>query len=223
MNDNVSITINNSDGFSSVKNEEESQSKPVTVFEKITSKIPNIFNKKSNTSKNEIETPTPNNQPKSFKDKCADFIISKVEIETNFFAFIGLLIVGCFLLFLSLFLLPVIVLSPHKFSLCFAFGGLFVTFSFLFLKGTKGFIQSICAPNRFWITFFYFISVILSIGFSLGKKYIFSLLCALYQLVALVLFVLTFIPGGSVGIRCIKNLLSSPFTKLYTSNIANQL
>ena len=37
------------------------------------------------------------------------------------------------------------------------------------------------------------------------------------------MFILTFIPGGRVGIDCIKNTLKSPFTKLFINKAKTEI
>ena len=66
-------------------------------------------------SQNEIE-------PKTIKDKIANLIISKIEVQRNITVFLSLLGFGSLLICFSIFLIPFIITSPSKFSMCFAFG-----------------------------------------------------------------------------------------------------
>ena len=236
--ENITITSNPREdpAYKGVKNEEDSEQKPSSISDKFKAikgivKIPSLFNKKTQATNitssgddSKIENGSQNQEnPQSCKEKLEEKIISSLEIERNIMAFIGLISTGCGLIVLSLFLIPAIIVSPHKFCMCFALGGLLITISFLFLKGTRSYFKSICAPNRFCITIAYLVSIILGIGFALCRKYIFSILCALYQCVALALFILTFVPGGKVGINCIKNFFTSPFTRLWASTAAQNI
>ena len=156
-----------------------------------------------------------NSQPKSCKDKVANTIIAKVEVEKNITVFMSLLGIGCFMLCISLFLLPLIITSPSKFSMCFGLGSMLVVISFLFYHGTKNFIMKLFDKKRFVITILFLCSIVLGLIFSLGKHYFISLLCSFFQLISLVLFFLTFVPGGKRGINCIKKKMSSPFINIF--------
>ena len=62
------------------------------------------------------------NKPKTCKEKVADAIITKVEVEKNRTVFLSLLSIGCFLVCISLMMLPLVITSPSKFSMSLAFG-----------------------------------------------------------------------------------------------------
>jgi cation transport ATPase len=183
---------------------------------------------KKETSTNEVKISTSENeeqnqQPKSCKDKMANAIIEKVEVEKNITVFISLLGIGCFLICLSIFLLPLIITSPSKFSMCFALGSILILVSFLFYHGTKNYIMKLFDKKRFIITILFVCSIILGLIFSLGKHYFISLLCSLFQLISLILFVLTFVPGGKKGINCIKKKMSSPFVNIFMKIAQNEV
>ena len=194
--------------------------------------IKNLATKKS-ASQNELQTREVNiassqseaidMAPKTWKDKLALAIITKIEVERNITVFISLLALGSLLLCFSLFLIPFIITSPSKFSLCFAFGCSLVLISFLFLHGTKNYVLKLFDKKRFTITILFICSILVGIIFSFGKHYFISLLCSLFQLLSLVLFILTFIPGGKKGINYIKRQATSPFVKVFMRMAENQI
>ena len=194
-----------------------------TTYTKFINSIKSLAKKKNKEqNKNEIEpsnsnSEEPNQPPKTCKDKMAHAIISKVEVEKNITAFISLLGIGCFLICLSLLMLPLIITSPAKFSMCFGLGSVLVLISFLFYHGTKNYIMKLFDKKRFIITILFICSIFLGLIFSIGKHYFISLLCSLFQLISLILFIITFIPGGKYGIKCIKNRMSSPFINIFRS------
>ena len=161
--------------------------------------------------------------PKTWKDKLAQQLISKLEVQRNITVFLSLLGLGSLLLCFSIFLIPFIITSPSKFSMCFAFGCTLVLISFLFYHGTKNYILKLFDKKRFTITALFICSILVGIIFSIGKHYFISLLCSLFQLVSLVLFVLTFIPGGKNGINCIKRQVTSPFVKIFMRMAENEI
>ena len=214
-------------------NNTNTQKKPLNLvknqYTKFINNIKNLATKnKKETSTNEVKISTSENeeqnqQPKSCKDKMANAIIEKVEVEKNITVFISLLGIGCFLICLSIFLLPLIITSPSKFSMCFALGSILILVSFLFYHGTKNYIMKLFDKKRFIITILFVCSIILGLIFSLGKHYFISLLCSLFQLISLILFVLTFVPGGKKGINCIKKKMSSPFVNIFMKIAQNEV
>ena len=84
-------------------------------------------------------------------------------------------------------------------------------------------IAKLFDKKRFIITILFICSIFLGLIFSLGKHYFISLLCSLFQLVSLILFFLTFVPGGRYGINCIKKKMSSPFVNIFMKVAQNEI
>ena len=171
------------------------------------------------TSSKEEET----KNKESFRDKIANKIIEKLEVERNILLFILLILIGIGLIIFSFFLLPMIMISPGKFSFCFAVGSIFILISFLFLVGSRNYVLKILDNKRIFISISFILSIFIGIGFSLGRHYFISLICSGVQLISMIMFILTFIPGGRAGIDCIKRTLSSPFTKLFINKAKSDL
>ena len=236
---NKNIEINNPTNTSSTTNQDSTQN-PSTVqnfisgfrdfFKPKTTSIDiekdnkeNIQEEDSNrmtlSSKEENEI----KKEESCRDKLANKIIEKLEVERSIGVFSVLICIGIGLIILSFFLLPIVLVSPKKFSFCFAVGSIFVLISFLFLVGTKNYVNKIMDNKRIFISISFILSIFIGIGFSLGNHYFISLICSGVQLISMVMFVLTFIPGGRAGIDCIKKALSSPFTKLFINKAKSEL
>ena len=206
-------------------NQQVQQKKPNLVKNTYTKFINNIkslaFKNKKESQKNEeniesSQTEEQNQPPKTCKDKMANAIIKKVEVEKNMTIFMSLLSIGCFLICISIFLIPLIITAPSKFSMCFGLGSVLILISFLFYHGTKNYIVKLFEKKRFVITILFICSIIFGLIFSIGKHYFISLLCSLFQLISLILFILTFLPGGKYGINCIKRKMSLPFIKIFS-------
>ena len=221
---------------SSPNSDPQTKTKPLNLvknqYRKFVNNIKNLATKnKKELPKNEVnevnisssQQEEQNQEPKSCKDKLANKIIEKVEVERNITVFLSLLVLGCFLICISLFLLPLIITSPSKFSMCFGLGSIIILISFLFYHGTKNYVMKLFDKKRFIITILFLCSIILGLIFSLGKHYFISLLCSLFQLVSLILFILTFIPGGKMGINCIKKKMSSPFVNIFMKVAKNEI
>ena len=192
-----------------------------STYSKFINNIKSLASKKGSNineeNKDSSQMEEQNQPPKTCKDKLANTIIAKVEVEKNITVFLSLLGIGSFLICLSLFMLPLIITSPSKFSMCFGLGSVLILISFLFYHGTKNYIMKLFDKKRFVITILFICSIFLGFFFSIGKHYFISLLCSLFQLISLILFVLTFIPGGKYGINCIKRRMSSPFIKVLSN------
>ena len=157
------------------------------------------------------------NKPKTCKEKVADAIITKVEVEKNRTVFLSLLSIGCFLVCISLMMLPLVITSPSKFSMSLAFGSSFLLVSFLFYYGTKNYVLKLFDKKRFLLSLLFISSIILAIVFWFIDNYFLSLLSSIFQVICLILFGLSFIPGGQSGISFIKKKLSSPFVRIFMS------
>ena len=240
--DNKNIEINNPSEISSVTNAESSQNSNavqnfITGFKnllkpKLTSidiEKDNKENKDERSEENKEEELNPpkdekdNKKKETFKDKIANKIIGAIEVEKNIGVFGVLLCIGMALIILSFFLLPMIIVSPKKFSFCFAVGSIFFLLSFMFLVGTRNYVNKILDNKRIYISISFILSIFIGIGYSLGNHYFISLICSGVQLITMIMFVLTFIPGGRAGINCIKKTLSSPFTKLFINKAKDEL
>lgn len=157
------------------------------------------------------------------KDKVANKIINTIEVERNIGVFIALVSIGSIAICISLFLIPFILTSPRKFSFCFAVGSIFILISFLFLVGTRKFVTKLFENKRLCISIMFVLSIFIGIIYSLGNHYLISLICSGIQFFSLIMFILTFIPGGRVGIDCIKRALTSPFTKIFVKKATSDL
>ena len=239
--DNKNIEINNPTDISSTTNQEsDKKSNAVQNFisgfknflkPKLTSTEIEKDNKENIESNkvedsNRLTTSSKEEETKnkeSFRDKIANKIIEKLEVERNILLFILLILIGIGLIIFSFFLLPMIMISPGKFSFCFAVGSIFILISFLFLVGTRNYVLKILDNKRIFISISFILSIFIGIGFSLGHHYFISLFCSGVQLISMIMFILTFIPGGRAGIDCIKRTLSSPFTKLFINKAKSDL
>ena len=138
------------------------------------------------------------------------------EVEKSYKYFFIFIIVGIGLIFLSLLFLPAVVFFPQKFVGLFSLGSLIVLSSFIFIYGTGGYLELLFSRSRITFTIMYIASICVGIYFSFIKNYyIISLISALIQMVTLIIFTLSFIPGGQTGINFMFGLLKSPFSALW--------
>jgi hypothetical protein len=155
-------------------------------------------------------------EEKGFFGRMSDSVKSSVEVEKSYKLFFLFLSVGIGLLFFSLFFLPFVIFSPSKFVSLFSLGSIVTLSSFIFLYGTTGFIGMLLNGNRKFFTLLFISSLVLGLYFAIFQvNYIVSLILAVIQLITLIVFILSFIPGGHTGINFIGGMLLSPLYSLW--------
>jgi hypothetical protein len=149
--------------------------------------------------------------------KIASNFTNTVEVQTNYKAFFIVLAAGIIFLVLSLMTLPLVVLFPQKFVSMFSIGSVITLSSFIFIYGTSKFFKMLFDKSRIYYTIAYIVSLVLGFYFAFIKEYfLYSLICAVIQMVTLVIFSLSFVPGGSTGITFILELLKKPIKSLFS-------
>ncbi|XP_065210798.1 uncharacterized protein LOC135838903 [Planococcus citri] len=121
---------------------------------------------------------------------------------------------------LSLLYIPVIVLKARKFALCFTLGSCSTLCSFAFLWGPVNYLKHLCSVERLPFTAVYFASLSATLYFAMVmQSTILTALCAVIQIVSLVWFVVTYIPGGQTGLSMFRRI----FTSAVSSSVSNTL
>jgi hypothetical protein len=188
------------------------ENKKTTVFDKFTGFFKRSdSNNKVNITENTVNTSQSSTKGSptgpSLKEKVIDKLDSWIKVEKSYLAFFVLLFLGMGLLFFCLFF----IFSPHKFMLCCSLGSIMILTSFLFLKGTRGFLVTLLSPKRIWFSLLFVVSIVVGLSFAIGGSFIFALIFAAGQALCLVVFILSFVPGGQNGIKFIGRKLLSPF------------
>lgn len=119
--------------------------------------------------------------------------------------FCGLLFLSALFFALAFFLgVPMLALRPQKFAISFTCGSLTFMGSFGILRGPVEHLNSMIQPDRLLFTCFYLGSMFLTlyctfrIGGNLGR--ICVLISSAVQLVALLWYLISFLPGGTAGL-----------------------
>jgi len=112
--------------------------------------------------------------------------------------------------------LPAAFLFPQKFVSLFSLGSLVILTSFIFIYGTAGYFELLFSRSRITFTLLFISSIFVGLYFAFFKSYyIISLICAMIQLVTLIIFTLSFIPGGQTGISFMLSMMKAPFASLW--------
>lgn len=128
-------------------------------------------------------------------------------------AFCALLFLSALFFALAFFVgVPMIALKPQKFALSFTCGSILFMCSFAIMKGPKEHLMGLFAPDQRLFTSIYFVSMFMTIycTFQFGgiTGYVAVLSCSAAQLVALVWYLISFLPGGSAGLKYIIAVVS---------------
>ena len=169
---------------------------------------------KAGTSSNDF---SPNND--SCLNKLRNFLVSKIQVETSYLKFGIIFFTGIVIIIISFLFLPLIIITPKKFTLLFALGTFVTILSFIFYFGTNKFFDVLFNKDRIWFTVIYLTGFFGCLFFPtfFGKNYFLILVFSGLEMVSTLFFILTFLPGGYSSIKMLTNLLCSQFKRLFNS------
>lgn len=133
------------------------------------------------------------------------------------YAAFGLCILGAALLFLlALVHLPMVVLSPSRFVVPFCLCNVLIFVSFGFIHGFVSYARHLFSAGRWPYSSALFISTGCTLYSAMGlKSYILTVATAIIQLISMATYFISYLPGGSSGIRM--------FGSFATSSIRSQI
>ncbi|KAJ8620189.1 hypothetical protein MRB53_028718 [Persea americana] len=128
-----------------------------------------------------------------------------------------LLATGIFFIFIAFTMfLPVMVLMPQKFAICFTLGCAFIIGSFFALKGPKNQLSHMSSRERLPFTLGFLGSMVGTIYVSMVlHSYVLSVLFSVIQVLALSYYSLSYFPGGSAGLKFLSSTLTSSILKCF--------
>ena len=156
------------------------------------------------------------------KERCLsrfkNYLISNIQVETSYLKFGIVFVTGMIIIMISLFFLPLILISPKKFALLFALGTFVSILSFIFYYGTLQFFELLFNKDRIWFTVAYLTGFFGCLFFPtfFGKNYFIILVFSGLEMISTLFFILTFLPGGYSSIRMFSNLFISQFKRLFS-------
>ncbi|CDH58872.1 er-to-golgi vesicle protein transport sft2 [Lichtheimia corymbifera JMRC:FSU:9682] len=126
--------------------------------------------------------------------------MSRVE-RVMAFALCLALGIACFFLAFFLFI-PMVPLFPGKFAATFTLGSILILISIAMLRGPMAHIRHMMSVERLPFTISYLGTMAMTLYFSLGaRSYILTIISAILQIVALVWYFGSYIPGGVATLR----------------------
>ncbi|MQM05432.1 hypothetical protein Taro_038243 [Colocasia esculenta] len=128
-----------------------------------------------------------------------------------------LLATGVFFVFIAFVMfLPVMVLMPQKFALCFTIGCTFIIGSFFALKGPKNQLAHMSSKERLPFTLGFVGSMAGTIYVSMVlHSYVLSVLFSGIQVLSLAYYGISYFPGGSMGLKFLSSTLTSSVLKCF--------
>ncbi|CAB9520189.1 SFT2 domain containing [Seminavis robusta] len=132
--------------------------------------------------------------------------IMGMNYQQRFKVFTALLLLSALFFALAFSVgMPMITVRPQKFAISFTFGSLLFMGSFGILKGPWEHLKGMCAGDRMYFTTIYVGSMIATLHFTFNmggpKGYVIVMAASGCQLLALVYYLVSFLPGGATGMR----------------------
>jgi len=133
----------------------------------------------------------------------ADQVIMGMGYRRRFQLFVCALLLSILFFGLAFMVgLPTLVLRPHKFAVSFTLGSLSFMGAFAMLKGPSAHLKSMITRERLPFSILYVGSMLMTLYACIGmRSYIFAVLFSALQITALTWYMVTFIPGGSAGMK----------------------
>ncbi|CAI9089787.1 OLC1v1024422C1 [Oldenlandia corymbosa var. corymbosa] len=136
---------------------------------------------------------------------------SSVPSGKSLMYFALLLASGVFFIIIAFSIfLPVMVIAPQKFAICFTMGCGFIIGSFFALKGPKNQLAHMMSKERLPFTVGFLVSTVGTMYVSMMlHSYILSVFFSLLQVIALSYYAISYFPGGSAGLKFLSSTITS--------------
>ncbi|KAF7816010.1 protein transport protein SFT2-like [Senna tora] len=124
---------------------------------------------------------------------------------------------GIFFVFIAFTMfLPVMVIMPQKFAICFTLGCGFIIGSFFALKGPKNQLVHMLSKERLPFTLGFIGTMVGTIYVSMVlHSYILSVVFSVLQVLALGYYAISYFPGGSAGMKFLTSAFTSSILKCF--------
>lgn len=147
---------------------------------------------------------------KAKSDPCLPSLTKKQRI-IGFMACISL---GLFCFFMCSLYLPVLVFKARKFALLYTMGSLFFLLSFSALWGPVNHLKHLFSGDRLLFTLAYFLTIGATLYFSMWRRsLVMTLIFASVQILAMVWYIISYIPGGQTGLKFFSKIFYSFTTR----------
>ncbi|XP_054717024.1 uncharacterized protein LOC129226444 [Uloborus diversus] len=160
----------------------------------------------------DLENDDKNNSWFSTAEK--DYFCPSLSKKQRIVGFIGCILMGSFCFVLAGLYAPLLLLKARKFCLLYSMGSLFIIGSFSLLWGPYNHIKHLCSYERLPFTVVYFGTMFSTLYSALWlKNTLLTAIFALFQVIALLWYVISYIPGGQTGLKFFTRICTSVVTK----------
>jgi len=143
--------------------------------------------------------------------------LTRTQRITGFFL---CLLMGVFCFVMAGFIAPFMLLKARKFVLLYTMGSLFTIGSFSLLWGPVNHVKHLCSFGRLPFTAAYFGSMFATLYMAMIlKSTVLTAVCAVVQILALIWYFVSYIPGGTTGMKFFTKLFSSVVSKTVSSTL----
>lgn len=144
----------------------------------------------------------------------SDPLLPSLTKKQRILGFVTFLLMGTLFFSLSFLYIPLIVLRARKFSLLFTLGSIFFLMSFSLLWGPVNHLRHLFSAGRLPFTCMYFTTLFGTLYFAVWLKYtLLTVIFAIGQVITLVWFVVSYIPGGQSGLKFFSKLFYAAASK----------
>ncbi|CAD6227560.1 GSCOCG00001244001-RA-CDS [Cotesia congregata] len=147
-----------------------------------------------------------------FQDTQRNCCPSMVSFDTfqRLTGFAMCLFMGVLCFSISAIYVPVLLLKARKFALLYSLGSVFFLMSFCFLWGPISYLKSLFTLEKRCFTLSYFLTLAGTLYFALHLQSTpLTVLCAVLQIIALLSFLVSHIPGGTTGLMFFGRMFKS--------------
>ncbi|KAK3250682.1 hypothetical protein CYMTET_39949 [Cymbomonas tetramitiformis] len=146
----------------------------------------------------------------TIKSGVQDGVNSLQTLSTKRLMYFGLLVfMGGFFMVLAIFVgLPVVILAPAKFAICFTMSSLCNMGAVTAIRGPQQQLNHLVAPERLPFSACYLTSMLGTLWAAMiYHSYMLSIIFSAVQVCALAYYMATFFPGGTSGLKMISQIL----------------
>lgn len=149
-----------------------------------------------------------------FSDAQKDPLLPSLSKKQRVIGFIGCLLMGTFCFSLASLYIPLLLLKARKFALLYTLGSIFIIFSFSLLWGPCNHLKHLLSAERLPFTITYFGTMGATVYFALSVQSMpLTVIFAIAQVLALVWYVLSYIPGGQTGLKFFTKIFYAAASK----------
>ncbi|XP_041377767.1 protein transport protein sft2-like [Gigantopelta aegis] len=149
-----------------------------------------------------------------------DPLLPSLSRKQRILGFFTCLLLGTFCFSIASLYIPLLVIKARKFAVLYTLGSLFVIFSFSFLWGPVNHMKHLFSMGRLPFTTAYFGSLLATVYFSMWvKSTLFTVFFAVVQIITLVWYIVSYIPGGQTGLKFFSKICYGVASKTVSSTL----